>query len=231
VTVTGPSPEQPWILRSPINSFHYLYQDAEWLRGLASSPDLAERFERVRLCRTAVVLYAFSLEALINRALDAFLPGDLKSFFLENEDRFKVQEKWRLLPLLVGGEQSFDTSCYPWSHFSELVGLRNDFAHPKHDRPGYYRLLSAQEVEPLDFDKIPADSGISEKDVVYRQMRIPRDPYSLLPEHLERVKKVVDDSIAELDRLIGGKLTADNFLGKDQMTAVYPPGAVFGGPV
>lgn len=225
--VDGPSREHPWILRSFVNSFYYLYQDAEWLRGLAGTPTFAQGFERTRLCRTAVVLYAFSLEALINRALDALLPEHLRAFFLEREERFKVQEKWLLLPLLTAEGRSFDTGAYPWSHFSELVTLRNDYAHPKHDRPAYYRLLSGSEFEPLDYDKIPNDSGIRETDVVYRQLRIPRDPYSLLPEHLDRVKKVVDDTVAELDRLLGGRLTKDNLLGTDQMKLVYPPGAEF----
>jgi hypothetical protein len=226
-TVKGPSREHPWILHSFINSFYYLYQDAEWLRGLAARPPVADQFARTRLCRTAVILYAFSLEALINRALDALLPDHLKAFFLEREERFKVQEKWQLLPLLAGEGQSFNTGSYPWSHFAEIVGLRNDYAHPKHDRPAYYRLLSSTEFETLDYDKIPKDSGIRETDVIYRQLRIPRDPYSLLPEHLEVVKKVVDDTIAELDRLLGGRLTKDNLLGKDQMKLVYPPGAQF----
>jgi hypothetical protein len=226
----GPSRARPWILRSDVNSFEYLYQDAEWLRRLASGPQLAQRFEKTRLCRTAVILYSFSLEALVNRALAAFLPDHLKEFFLGREDSLKVQEKWQLLPLLAGAGQSFDTSCYPWSHFAELITLRNEFVHPKHDRPAYYRLLSPAEFEPLEFNKIPSDAGISEKDVVYRQMRIPRDPYSLLPEHLDRVKKVVDDTIAELDRLLGGRLTVGNFLGTDEMTVVYPRGATLARP-
>lgn len=228
--VKGPSREHPWILHSFINSFYYLYQDAEWLRGLAADTQVAQGFERTRLCRTAVILYAFSLEALINRALDALLPDHLKAFFLEHEERFKVQEKWMLLPLMVNEGHSFNTAAYPWSHFSELIALRNDFAHPKHDRPAYYRLLSNTEFEPLDYDKVPKDSGIRETDVIYRQLRIPRDPYSLLPEHLERVKKVVDDTIAELDRLLAGRLTKGNLLGKDQMRLVYPPGAQFTPP-
>jgi len=220
-------PKHPWILRSPINNFHYLYQDAEWLHGLAADPNRPSRFEKTRLSRTAVVLYAFSLEALINRAYEAFLPEPIKGFFLEREDRFRHQDKWTLLPLLLGGQESFDTSGYPWSHLVELIGLRNDYAHPKHDRFAYYRLLSPQQMEPLDANQIPPDSDISEKEVLYRQLRIPRDPYSLLPEHLDRVKKVVDDSIQELDRLLAGRLTTGDFLHGDQMTIVYPPGAQF----
>jgi len=225
--MNGPSREHPWILRSSINCFHYLYQDAEWLRSMAADPKLTEQFEKTRLCRTAVVLYCFSLEALINRSLDAFLPQRVNQFFLEREERFKVQEKWLLLPLLATDGESFDTGSYPWSHFSELIALRNDFAHPKHDRPAYYRFLSFKEFEPLDCDNIPPESGIAEKDLVYRQLRIPRDPYALLPKHLDRVKKVVDDTISELDRLLGGRLKRNDFLGRDQMTVVYPPGATF----
>ncbi len=67
-------PEQPlFVLSSQINSFWYLYRDAATLHQQAKSPELAESFQRVPLSRTAILLYIFSLEALINRALDRFL--------------------------------------------------------------------------------------------------------------------------------------------------------------
>lgn len=227
MSTENPSPEHPWILQSCINSFHYLYNDAEWLRSFATDPIMESRYEQKRLLRTAVILYALSLEALINRAFDAFLEGEIGDFFCKSEDKFSTQDKWFLLPLLVGADHSFDKSQYPWSHFAELVKARNDYVHPKHDRPGYYRLMSNEEMEPLRPGDISAELSLPETRLVYRQMRIPRDPYALLPEHLERVKKVVDNMIDELDVLLEGRVKADDWLHKDDMEAIHPPGATF----
>ena len=134
---------------------------------------------------------------------------------------------WNLLPRFASGDAplNFDESSYPWSHFRELVRLRNDFVHPKHDRKAYYRALSTHRIEPLDWNQFPKEMGIRETDLVYRQNRIPRDPYSILPEHVDQVKKVVDDIVNEIDRLLQGRVRAENWLGKDTLHLVHPPGA------
>ena len=216
-----------FIWRSFMNSFHYLYQDAEYLRQLADRKEIAESFDRVRLSRTALLLYILSLEGLINRTMDHFLPEKVHDFFLEREDKFALQDKWLLLPLLVSQDQSlqFDRSGYPWSHFTELVGLRNDFVHPKHDRAVYYRVITLHKLDCLTWKEIPPDLGVKETDVVYRNTQIPKEPYCILPEHVDKAKKVVDDTIAELDRFLGGRIFQNNWHTSDQMTLVYPPDA------
>jgi len=219
------NPKQPFIFRSFVNSFHYLYQDAEYLHQTAKKPEMADTFERVRLCRTALLLYIFSLEGLINRAMDHFLPRHLHDYFLEREEKFGIEDKWLLLPLLVSEKEAFDKSRYPWSHFAELIGVRNDFVHPKHDRPAYYRAITSNRWEPLPWNEIPKDLGVKEADVVYRQTQIPKDPYAIRPEHIDRAKKIVDDAIAELDRLLGGKIFKKDWLRSDEMTLIYPPNA------
>jgi len=217
-----------------LNSFHYLYQDAEWFRSLAFTQP--KSFNEVRICRTGILLYAFSLEALINRAMAEFVPDPLRTFLLEREDSFSLQDKWLLLPMLARGDrpETFDKGQYPFSHFCELVLLRNDFVHPKSDRTAFYRVLPNQNIEPLDWNRIPKGSGIRETDIVYRQTRLPRDPYSLQAEHVDRVKKIVDDLIAELDRLLDGRLREANWLHNETWKAAYPAGSVFaprpGGP-
>ncbi len=219
--------EQVFVYATTINSFHYLYTDARLLHDRAKTPELQQSFERVPLSRTAILLYVFSLEALVNRALAEFLAEPLRSFVMEREDRFSLEEKWNLLPRFAGAAapMSFDESSYPWSHFRELVRLRNDFVHPKHDRKAYYRALSTHRIEPLDWKQFPSEMGVRETDLVYRQNRIPRDPYSILPEHVDQVRKVVDDMISELDRLLQGRVRAENWLGKDTLHLVHPPGA------
>lgn len=179
------------------------------------------------LSRTAILLYIFSLEALINRALDRFLKDPVREFVMEREDRFSLEEKWSFLPKLAADDSAtgFDESSYPWSHFRELISLRNEFVHPKHDRFAYYQALSSSRFNSLDWNRIPESLEVREKDVVYRQNRIPRDPYAILPNHADQVRKVVNDMIKKLDELLGGRITEENWLGQDQLTLVHPPGA------
>jgi len=118
--------------------------------------------------------------------------------------------------------------------FASSLYFANEFVHPKSDRTAFYRVLSNQSVEPLDFNRIPKGSGIRETDIVYRQTRLPRDPYSLQTEHVDRVRKIVDDLIAELDRLLGGKLQKGDWLHNATWNGAYPVGSAFvprqGGP-
>jgi hypothetical protein len=216
--------ERTFIFQSAVNSFHYLYKDAEFFRDQAHS---SSGYQRVPLSRTAVLLYILSLEGLINRVLDHFLPKHLREFVMEREDRLSFEDKWLLAPTAIRGdeERKFDRGAYPWSHFSELVQLRNDYVHPKHDRPAYYRARTVTRHEALDFRQIPKGSGIRDKDVVYRQTRIPRDPYSVLPVHADVAKKVVDDMVAQLDEFLECRLSRDNWIRTDKLTLVFPPGA------
>jgi len=73
----GPTEKKPWVMESAVNSFYYLYQDAEWFQAIASKPEMQPTFDKTRLWRTAIVLYVVALEALINRASEAFLASPL----------------------------------------------------------------------------------------------------------------------------------------------------------
>ncbi len=214
-----------FIFRTHVNAFHYLYGDANYLYNLAKDPQRAQSFDRVPLCRSAALLFILSLEALINRAFD-FLASEVRDFFLERESSFRTVDKFLMLPLLIE-KRTFDEGAYPWSHFKELVQIRNDFVHPKHDRAAYYKARQdkSSQFAPLKFNEIPSSLGIKETDIVYRQLRVPKDPYDFLPEEVERIKKVVDDTIAELDRLLAGRVTKDNWAHRDQFELIYPPGA------
>lgn len=218
--------KKTFIFRSYVNSFWYLYRDAEYLHRIARGERLENTPEKTQLCRTALLLYILSLEGLINRAMAQFLPESLRDFFLEREDKFNLKEKLLLLPLLVSnGRSQFDTSNYPWNYFSELVQLRNDFVHPKHDRAAYYRAVTSHIWEPLPWNEIPQTLGVKETQVVYRQTRIPKDPYAIRLEHVDVAKQVVDDVISRLDQLVAGKILEDNWHQQDQMQLIYPPGA------
>ncbi|HSO13804.1 MAG TPA: hypothetical protein VLT51_15620, partial [Anaerolineales bacterium] len=95
----------------------------------------------------------------------------------------------------------------------------------KHDRPAYYRAIASHNWTPLSWKEIPRKSGIKETELVYRQTQIPKDPYAVRLNHIETAKRVVDDTIAELDKLLDGKISKDNWLKSDQMELIYPAGA------
>lgn len=218
--------EKRYIFESAINSFHYLYQDAYYLLSYANLKDIKGTFEEVRVARSAFLLFILSIEGLINRALDHFSPEILHNFVLEKEDKFSTIDKWRMLALLSGAPpKDLNLGEYPWSHLNELIKIRNDYVHPKHDRMAYYEYVSPQEFKHLEWNKIPQGMKVKEKDVIYGQTKIPRDPYGFKAEHLEKVQKIVDDSVAEMDKIIGEKLTEKNWVRSDQMTLCYPPGA------
>lgn len=220
--------ERRYLLRTEINSFHYLYQDADYLMSAAKLPQMEGTFEAQRLSRSALLLYILSLEALVNRALDHFTPAPLHDFLIDREEKFNTVDKWRLLGLTAADQKvEIDTGVYPWSHLTELFKIRNEYVHPKHDRMAYYEMKAVDRWEHLDWNNIPADCGLKEKDLIYVQTKLPRDPYGIGVQHLETVKRVVDDTVAELDNILDGKLTESNWLRSDQMHLFHPAGASF----
>lgn len=209
-----------------MNSFHYLYQDAEYLISAARLPNIEGTFEENRLARSALLLFVLSLEALVNRALDKFLPVSIHDFVLDREEKFSTVEKWQLLPLLAGTPPTkIDLGAYPWSHLAEVVKIRNDYVHPKHDRTAYYEATTLTKMRHLDWKAIPPECGLQERDLVYRQTKLPKDPYGFKLEHLEVVKKIVDDSVKALDEILSGSILADNWATKDEFKLFFPVGA------
>jgi hypothetical protein len=214
-----------FVFKTHVNSFHYLYQDAEHFHALAKSPDAG--FGGVRAARTALLLYILNLEGLINRALEQFLPEPQRQFFLDREERFSLEDKWQLLPLIAGdgGPRAFDKSKQVWARFAELIRIRNEFVHPKHDRPAYYEALNSTHLRPLSWKALPEGLPVKETDLIYRQTQIPRDPYAVKGEHVDTAKAAVDAIVSELDSLLGGRVTAGEWHRADGMGLIWPPGA------
>jgi hypothetical protein len=215
------SKQKTFIAKTVINSFHYLAQDAEFLAQCAAK---STDFDRVRFCRTAVLLYVFSLEALINRCMDHFLPEQHRDFFIERERRLSPVDKFELVPMLVTG-RTFDKSDVAWAKLKELFRMRDDFVHPKHDRTAYLKVLASNVMEPLDPGEQPEELGISDKDLEYATLGIPKDPYSILPEHLARVKDATAEVMQKLNDLLDGRVFHEKWHITDQMELIYPKGA------
>lgn len=64
---------------------------------------------------------------------------------------------------------------------------------------------------------------VNESDIVYRQTRVSKDPYSLMPEDVSKIKSAVDNVIDGLDKLLNGQLKKDNWLNSDKMDMIWPP--------
>lgn len=217
---------QRFVFHSHINNFQYLYQDATVFHGLMGTTREPDPFFVTRLGRTAVLLYVMSLEALINRAMEAFTPEAFKKFVLERERKLSLLDKWELLPLLANSKnKTFDKGKAPWGQFAELVKLRDEFVHPKYERPAYYEAISPGEWEPLDSRNIPDGLDVRPEEFYFPQTKVPKDPYAIKIEHVNRVKSVVDAIVDKLDELLEGNIKAKNWHTIDQMELIYPPGA------
>ncbi len=224
-----------YLMSTVINSFHYLYQDAEYLMSATKLTSVTGSFQVTRICRSAMLLYILSLEGLVNRALDHFVSIPHHDFFVEREERFQLFDKWKLLFLLVPAPSiEIDAAGYPWSHLAELIRIRNDYVHPKHDRKGYYEFSSVhpetkvpKDMRALNWKDIPDGAGVKEKDLVYGQTKLPKDPYQLTIDHLQTVKQIVDDCVAKADQLLSGRLSENNWVRTEQMTVFFPPGTTF----
>ncbi len=224
------------IFQSFLNSYRFLRRDAEFLLARAKDPQIIKSFQCTQLCRTAILLFILSLEGLINRAMARFLPEDIRDFILEREDKFALMDKWELLPLLYSKSgKKMDKSKSPWNYLKELIQIRNDMVHPKHDRVVFYKSIDRNSLDRLLPIDIPGNltyrdvTGkaieVKEKHLIYRQLRISKDPYYYRPEDAEKVKKAVDAIIDEFDKLLDGIIRKDGWLDNDQLTLIYPPGA------
>ena len=214
-----------FVFKNYVNSFYYLYQDAEYFHEQARLSNSG--ISGVRAARTSLLLYILSLEGLINRALEQFLPEPQRQFFLEREERFSLEDKWQLLPLIAGGggARTFDKSRQGWARFTELIRIRNEFVHPKHNRPAYYEALTTTTWRPLSWKSLPDGLPVKVTDLIYRQTQIPKDPYAVRVEHVDTAKAAVDAIVAELDTLLGGRITAGNWHHSDGMGLIWPPDA------
>jgi hypothetical protein len=214
------------VAKREFNSFDQLYFDAEELLTLAEQPTYRDSFVRTQLSRTAVLLFVVSLEGLINRVMEAFLPEHLREFFTGRDQRMSFEEKWFVTPLLISG-RSFDRARTPWAQFVELVKMRNEMVHPKPDRPAYVKFVGHGRFENLTWKEIPRDLPLKESDLVYRQTLIPRNPADLETADVRKVKQVVDAMVAELDALLDGRITKDDWLRVSKIQLIHPPGARF----
>lgn len=212
-----------FLYKTTVNSYAHLVDDANALHSVAKSANLPES-QRPRVCSASFIHYMLSMEALINRVMAEFIPApELRRFILDRERTISTAEKWILSPLLITGA-TFDRGTYPFQHFAELIRVRNEYVHPKHDAVEYREITGKREWRPLTRGNRPPDFGISESDLIWPLTTLPKSSRALEPDHLDTVFKVTADTTKELDRLLGGLILTNDWYRKEVHEWVYPAG-------
>lgn len=210
----------PKLAYSSVNGFHSFVSDAELMLEEASkvpnTPGVGVK--KVMFSRVALLLYVMSLEALINRVAEDFIPNSSKEeFYFEVNDKGKkykrsLKSKWLQFPKIYNSSAPFDKQKNPWLKFSELIDIRNDYAHFKPLRVFYGQALDENKFShwegiPEEIrDNIKKSTGIVETMIYYPVTRVPKDPYGVGVEHVQLVKKIVEDVVSELDTVLEGNL-------------------------
>jgi hypothetical protein len=108
---------------------------------LANAEPIAEEaapevpwFKMIEHVTTSMVFSALCLEAFINQEYEEHL----KNHELFNDlERLSLEAKWRLLPLLLGSSETFNTGAEPYQTFDDMIFTRNQrFVHFKPDKEG-----------------------------------------------------------------------------------------------
>ena len=179
----------------------------------------------IRNPRFYMIANTFSLEALINRVMDEFAKGETRKFFKDKEKSLSILDKYWLVPKLVSESgETFDKDGQVWQSLVELARMRNEFVHSKSDRTGYFLAYSQTEWEPLNRSNSPEGWEGREGESLFQTLQIPRDPYSFLPEHVDRIDEATRKIIVELNRLLAGAVTKDSWLTQSHEEVVFPTG-------
>ena len=125
--------------------------------GRALSADEVE-FERKMEVVTAIVFSAMCLEAFINERYAALL-----SPLFEQVERFPLESKWLMLPLLLGNAETFAKGAEPFQTFVALISTRNNrlvhFKPPRERRSSETRTESHE----LPLSDLVGDISTAEK--------------------------------------------------------------------
>jgi hypothetical protein len=207
-----------------------MWGDADLLLSLSDQPPHSSTYNKTQLARSAGLLYVIAFEALMNRALDTFLGEQDRIDIVAKERQLSILDKLDELmnraPMTNG---RVDKSRYPWSHLKEVIDFRNDYVHPKSDRPSYLEIFAGGFCISLDHDRIPKGltfqgRTIDRHSLFYPLTDLPRDPTRFTPNDARNIRKVVDDNFSYVDKLLDGILSKDGWHHKDTLFIVYPPG-------
>jgi hypothetical protein len=216
-----------WVIETIVSPFHCLYQDALHFHSESRLRLARSESEASRLARGALLLYLASAEALVHQAAAELGRPELSSLIADPSRPMPLADAWRLLPAIIAEKTpgTFDPDAPPWPQFSELLSLRDSWAHPgpAQQRRAYY--LSPKRdaaYEPLEPHRIPTGLSLSADDLTYPRTGLPRDPYALRPKHLDTARGILDAAIEALDRRLGGALTREQRHRREPVRVIHP---------
>ena len=186
-----------------LNFFYLFDNDA---RHLAEMAEKETSKLKSLYARHAIISTVFASEAFINRVFDNFyIPGGYERI----ERSTPLEEKWILAPLVCRTDPvgTFDRSTQPFQSFSELVKIRNWFAHPK---PGNFFPASLEQNSTItteDGKEVPWISVLPGD--IWENTRMPRNPFHLTGEHARTAIKTLQGMVAVLASFLPGKVTAE----------------------
>ena len=187
-------------------SFLYMhYNDAKKFNELAK-----EENSKLKsfYARHSIISVVFALESLINRVLFEFC---LFKKNIDTFDKLSLPEKWLTAPLVCGKDRpigkTFDSSSEPFQSFSELVKIRNWFAHPK-SKDFIPATKTPWTIHIVDLDKeVPWIE--TKKGDNWPQTKIPKNPFDLTEIHSQKALDIFKSMKEELLVLFEGVLSED----------------------
>lgn len=222
---SSPRPEaEQYIFQADINAYSYLRKDAGDFVEAAKAA-VGKQEERL-YSRTALILIVAAVEGLANRLLDG---SDAKCRLVLSQVEIGLTLETKCLlvaPVCSESGLNFDKSAYPWNKWCELIKVRNEMVHPKANRKAFHvyddTVGNTHNFSPLNPKAIPG--GLTtEKDLMWPQTQIPKNPKAIRFGHAESALKVADDLVAELDRIMGGGHLKE--FHSEHYRLVHPPGA------
>lgn len=186
------------------NRFDQCYRDAKRLedeiRQLGKRQQIM-RTDRGTFFRAATLLYVASLEALINRVIDAFLAPEIATLVEGKSRGLPLHEKWLVTPRLLGSPRSFDTRNDPWKTFEELIAVRNALVHPKANTEEFVDIFFSGDGD-VDFDW-------PEEEPLYPHTKFPHDTENWTLGDVRRTRECVDQMVADLLSMVPERVTRE----------------------
>lgn len=198
------------VLEGAVNHYALLKHDADKLTQMAKGA--SGSFEMTITTRSAILLYIVSLEVLINRVIDEFWPGSIPTVFQEDAKMWRTLDKWERAPKIITGRE-FKKGTRPFQYLKPLLAVRNDYVHAKE---GTFRLKLDYWVEKASGE---VRTNPSKSHPKYDYIGLLKDPSQWIPEDAERVKVCCEELVTELDRLLTGRLTKEDWLTSDTLVS------------
>ena len=183
-------------------NFYYLFKNDSL--HLAESAEKEQSKLKSVYARHSILSAVFASEAFINRIFDDFyVPGGYKLI----ERKMPLEEKWMLAPLTCRPDPdgTYDRSAQPFQSFSELIKIRNWFAHPKSDNFFPASLDSNSTITTENDEEIPWISVLPGS--IWDMTQFPKNPFHLNEDHARTAIHIVDEMVSTLKVFLPEQVT------------------------